>query len=466
MKNTKTSIRTFTLTELGESIQSVMDSTYKKTYWVKAEIVKLNYYPKSGHCYPDLVDKVNNRIKAQFRGILWGKDYQRIEKEFLAHGKLNLKSGMKVLMEVKVQYHPLHGLSLHIINIDVNYTIGEMALSRAITVQKLKSEGIFDRNKRLDFPILPKRLAIVSVETSKGFQDFENIIRKSNYGVEITLFPALLQGDAAVGSIKKQLEQINARALYFDAVAVIRGGGGEIGLDCYDAYILSEQITKMQIPVLAGIGHAANTTVTELVSFQHFITPTDLAYYIVNKFDIQSDILKTIGKQFNAGIVTYLQEAHEDLDWMSKNITTNVHLALSAHKSLLNTLLFTFNKSSSKHIWENKMSLAQTESKLKNSTKTFINRHNQNLQNNKENLSKQSNLVLNELNNQIKDLALKLKFLNPENVLKRGYSLQYNSNGDILTTSKSLKKGDALITKFKDGEVQSTITKVKNTTEK
>lgn len=449
--------RTFTLTELGESIQSVIDGTYSKTYWVKAEIVKLNFYPKSGHCYPDLVDKVNNQIKAQFRGFIRGVDYQRINKEFLNKCQAELKSGMKVLMQVKVQFHALHGLSLQIQDIDANYTIGEMALNRAKTIKTLKSEGVFYNNTLLEFPLLPKRIAVISVETSKGYQDFMNIVEATSYAIDITLFPALLQGDQAIDSIRRQLKKIEERQTYFDAIAIIRGGGGEIGLDCYDAYTLAKDITGFDIPVLAGIGHAANVTVTEMVAHKHFITPTDLAYFVVGKFDAQKDIILKLQDQFKEVVKIYLSEGKEDLQYISTTIKPLVRQILHKKKMELNALAFKFKEGSAQRIWTEKSGLEQLNQKLQIHSKTMVDQERVMLDQTKNRLVQHTKLELDHQKQELKSIGTILRLMNPEQLLKRGYSLQYDTSGAIVTSAKDVKSGDVLTTRFKDGDITSVV---------
>src|SRR5690606_31444461 len=114
--------------------------------------------------------------------------------------------------------------------IDPTFVLGELEKEKRESIRKLQGEGIFDANKRLPFPLLPKRLAIISVETSKGLSDFFKIIQRNpwKYRFEYTLFPALLQGDKSVPSIIRQLANIAEKTEEFDAVAIIRGGGGEV----------------------------------------------------------------------------------------------------------------------------------------------------------------------------------------------------------------------------------------------
>ena len=75
--------KTFTLLDLAESIQRMFSTHFKRTYWVKAEMNKLNYYSHSGHCYPELVQKENGKTVVEFKSILWKKDYESKNRHFL-----------------------------------------------------------------------------------------------------------------------------------------------------------------------------------------------------------------------------------------------------------------------------------------------------------------------------------------------------------------------------------------------
>src|SRR5690606_25047621 len=130
-------------------------------------------------------------------------------------------------------------------------------------------------NKTLAFPFVPKRLAIISVETSKGYADFLKILQHNPWGYhfEQALFPALLQGDRAVEAIMEQLNRIAQQRDTYDVVAIIRGGGGDVGLSCYNHYALASAIARLPIPVHTGIGHSANETVSEMIAYRNAITP-------------------------------------------------------------------------------------------------------------------------------------------------------------------------------------------------
>lgn len=168
----------YSLYQLSQSIKKLLGTHANQAYWVKAELLKLNHYAQTGHCYPDLVEKQDNRIKAQFRANIWKTNYQIISKKFEEIGE-KLKDDMTIVAQVKVNYHEVYGLSLNIIDIDVNYTLGELARSKQDAINRLKKEQLFNLNKSTQLALLPKTIAVISVETSKGYSDFIDIIENN-----------------------------------------------------------------------------------------------------------------------------------------------------------------------------------------------------------------------------------------------------------------------------------------------
>jgi len=324
----------FSLLEVTRSIQKTISGRYGSLYWIKAEMNKLNHYTHSGHCYPELVEKKNGKIVAEIRSVLWKTDYERINRQFLELLGEPLREGITILFQAGVSYDPLYGLSLKIADIDPSFALGELEREKKESIEKLKKEGLFDANKRLPFPLVPKRIAIVSVETSKGLSDFFKIIRNNpwRYRFDCTLYPALLQGDRSVLSIIKQLAVIAERADSHDLVAIIRGGGGEVGLSSYNNYLLAKAIAGFPIPVLTGIGHSTNETVSEMVAHKNAITPSELADFLVRKFhDFALPVSEAQRRIVSAARATFRRE-NRRLQTLAQSLSWNGKAVLSREK--------------------------------------------------------------------------------------------------------------------------------------
>lgn len=276
----------YSLSEIAFSLHKVVERTYPQPYFIKAEILKLNFYPHSGHCYPELVEKEGNSIKAEMRAIIWAANYQRINDRFIQITGNPLKENISILCLARIEFSPKHGLALHIEDIEPTYTLGEMVKNRNAVIERLKKEGVFTANKRLEMPLLPKRIAVISVETSKGYSDFITTLNGNRYGYRFVteLFPSILQGDKAIAGITGRLAEIEMRQTEFDCVVIVRGGGGDVGLSCYDEYEMAHRVATFPLPVLTGIGHSTNLSVTDMVAHTYNITPTDVAFALIGYF--------------------------------------------------------------------------------------------------------------------------------------------------------------------------------------
>lgn len=330
----------FSLLEVSRSIQKTIADRYQSLYWIKAEMNKLNRYTHSGHCYPELVEKKEGKIVAEMRSILWKTDYERINRQFIELLNEPLRDGITILFQAGISYDPLYGFSLKIVDIDPTFVLGELEKEKIASIKRLHEEGIFSANKQLPFPTIPKRLALISVETSKGLSDFFKIINGNPWGYrfENTLFPALLQGDKSVPSIIKQLAVIAEKQDDFDAVAIVRGGGGEVGLSSYNNYLLAKAIAIFPIPVLTGIGHSTNETVSEMVAYKNAITPSELADFLIQKFhNFAIPVDDAQRRMINACQLIFKQE-HQQLQQYSQQISWSSKSFLQVKKNKVDNL--------------------------------------------------------------------------------------------------------------------------------
>lgn len=407
----------FSLFEVARSVRKTLATRYTQSYWISAELNKLNFYKHSGHCYPDLVEKKDGKVIAEMRATLWNTDFQRINKQFESVTKEPLKDGIGVLIQATISYDELYGLSLKIIDIDPNFSLGVLAREKQEAIDRLRKERIFDLNRNLPFPLLPKRIALISVETSKGLADFLKILQNNvwNYRFEFLLFPALLQGDRAVSSILAQIEYIKTRVHEFDAVALIRGGGGDVGLSCYNQFELASAIAKFPIPFLTGIGHATNETVSEMVAYKNAITPSELADFLIQHFH-----------NFSVPVM----EAEKTLVKKAEKI-------LDKGKSDLEQSLKQFRFASQNLIRENRVEISN---------------HSRRLQSNSLLLLKQSTENLAQSSRQV-------SILSPQNILKRGFSITY-VNGKALMSASEVQKDQEIITILGDGKISSIVKEI------
>ncbi len=455
----KTRPKFYSLSELSRSLSVQIQKTYSGKYWIVAEISKLNYYPQSGHCYPQLVEKKNGKIVADMKGFILRQTFQKIKAQFTSATGKELGDGMQILFQCTLGFHAIFGFSLNILQIEPSFTLGEMARMRLQAIKRLRAEGLFENNKQLFLPLLVQNIAVVSVETSKGFLDFTNVLASSPFpeSIKTRLFPALLQGDAAVESILSALIKIRESGVHFDAVAIIRGGGGETGLDCYDSFKLAREVSLFPIPVLTGIGHASNLTVVEQVAHKNLITPTDLARNLVQNFidfgirlekakrslsKFQKGWFKLTSKELDSWVQRFIFELNERLTTEKKNIRQSANRINSGVETALREANISVKY--------------RLPLRLKSGAKTNFENQTRQLSSIPPEIIRLSSDQISDAKRNLGFISDKLRILDPANTLKRGFSITTIGGKPIIDASQA-EKGAELETRFYIGSVKSTV---------
>lgn len=273
------------LFQLQELIRKSLENSFREEIWVRGEISEIKNNP-AGHCYITLVEKdeAGNGLTAKASAIIWASSYRIIKPYFETSTGTSLSSGMNILVKVQIQYSELYGLSLIVRDIDPAFTMGELEIARQKTIVRLKQEGMFDMNSTLSLPLLPKRFAVISSEQAAGYRDFMRHLHENEYGFyfETTLFPAPVQGKDAPEGIIAALDEIAGAIDKYDAVLILRGGGGAMDLICFDDYALAVNVAQFPIPVITGVGHDHDYHVVDMVAHTNLKTPTAVADFFID----------------------------------------------------------------------------------------------------------------------------------------------------------------------------------------
>ena len=274
-------IQHITLAQLQGRITTALVEALPLPVWVCAEVadIKIN---ASGHCYIELIEKneKTGATEAQARATIWRSQVMSTVGRFEKESGQRLTKGMKILFKATVSHHAVYGMSLQIQQIDALHTLGDMERRRQMTIEQLQKDGVWDMNRSQTMPLVVQRVAIISSATAAGYQDFMMELSRSNYRIKTELFEAIMQGERSDESVVAALYAIAARANEFDAVAIIRGGGSTSDLECFNSYHIAFAVTQMPLPVLTGIGHDKDTSVTDMVAHTMLKTPTAVAQWI------------------------------------------------------------------------------------------------------------------------------------------------------------------------------------------
>ena len=422
--------------QLTTAIQQVLEKELEPLVWVVGELADFRQAPQ-GHVYFELVEKEGNQVQAKIRANLWQFTYRSVAAKFEAVTGTSLKNGMKVLAQVSVTYHPVYGLSLNVKDIDPSFSLGERARIRQETIAKLTHEGRIGHNARLPLPLVIQRIAIISSATAAGYGDFINQLAGNPQGYKVyhQLFPSLMQGNEAVESLLSALDQVaeQAEKLHLDAVVLIRGGGAQLDLDCFDDYRLALRIADFSLPVLTGIGHERDETIADLVAHTRLKTPTAVAEFILSSFREYEENLALAAQRLDWITRTKFNEEERKLQACRLRIQGEGKQLLSREGEKARTTALRIQHAVKNDTKQEKSKLEQRQEQLIKSSQRFIKLQQDSLQR-FETVSRQ---------------------LDPNALLQKGYTRTESQGKPI--HQLSLAPGDQILTHTSTQKISSTI---------
>ena len=426
---------------LQELIKESLEDNFARQLWVRAEIWDISVNA-SGHCYLTLVEKdeATTNIVAKAQAIIWASTFRVLRPYFETATGEKLQAGMKVLLQIRVQYSLLYGLSLIVSNIDPNYTVGSTALERQKILDRLEKEGMMDMNRTLPLPDLPRRFAIISAETAAGYGDFMNHLHNNGFGYKFhtELFQAPMQGSDAPAGIIAALDRIAERSGDFDAVLLIRGGGSNFDLACFDDYDLAVNIAQYPLPVLTAIGHERDTHVADLIAHTYLKTPTALADYFVDIFAAEEQLVDSLATRMLMALKGKRAEAVATVDRLFARAAGSVLMRIQSEKRSVEMLL---SKAAAGILSDLQIAQGRIDMMLLRAANTAKGR-------------------LQAESHKIELLELRLSALNPMSILEKGFAIPLK-NGQKVDSACQLTAGDGITVIFKDGKADCEVKNVK-----
>ncbi len=403
---------TYQLADLTSFIRRVFALNLPQPVWVAAELAQAN--DSRGHRWLTLVQKdpETDQIVAQLEGIVWNNKLRELHQ---THGLqlINglLQQGMSVRLRVSANFHERYGLRLSVEEVDPAHTIGELERRRQLTLQRLSAEDLLGRNARLPLALAPQRLAVISSGSAAGLADFREQLDANPYGYQfkLKLFTAAMQGVQTSPEIIRRLREISRNWQdRFDAVVIVRGGGGRTDLAAFDDEPLCRAVAEHDLPVIVGIGHETDETVLDRVAHRSLKTPTAVAVFLIEQL-IRSE-------------VNVLQ--------LGRRIAQATQQAISAERPRLDRLARTNRQLAQSAINTEQFRLDRLEADLKRLPPA----------------------ALASANDQLRHFEQLLTALRPETTLARGYAL-VSQDGRLVVRPEDIEAGE-LDVRLKDGRLK------------
>lgn len=330
-----------TLYSLNNLVREAVSDALPARYWVTGELSEVRE-AVNGHCYIELVqrDEATNELVAKARGTIWARIYSLLRPYFLEQTGHAFAQGLKVLLQVSVNFHELYGYTLDVCDIEPAYTIGDMARKRQLVIKQLTEEGVIGLNKELQFPLLPQKVAVISSSTAAGYGDFCDQLHNNGYGFVFytKLFPAPMQGSGVEQGVIDALDRIARDLDFWDVVVIIRGGGAVSELSYFDTYELANNCAQFPLPIVTGIGHRRDESVLDIVAHTSAKTPTAAAELLIHAMLAQAQWLADVQQGVVAAVRGRVDEEKRRLQSLVQRIpvVTALFMQEQHHKLDLN----------------------------------------------------------------------------------------------------------------------------------
>lgn len=383
---------------LQHAIKDSLEADLPDYVWLRAEIASCSV-KANGHCYLELSQSEDGEVVAKARATIWRNRYQILSQYFESVTGARLAAGMEVMLQAKVNYSEVYGLSLNINDIDPEWNLGDGERKRRETIALLEAEGLLDMQKELGLCPIPYYLAVISAEGAAGFGDFRRHLSENEYGFayQADLFEATMQGTGAPESIREALRAVEESDTPYDAVLILRGGGSVLDLACFDDYEMARAIALCPIPVFTAIGHERDHHVADMVANAYVKTPTALADLFIDATAAEDEQISSFAARLRVAFSS----------------------RLSALEGRISSLGLQIRQSALRRIEREDARLSLLE--------------------------------------------VRLKAGDPRNILEKGYTLVLDGRGRRVRSARQLSPGDGMSVLMAGGRVYGTVDRIEKT---
>ena len=330
----------YSLRQLNLLVREAIEDAIPDEYWVEAELSECR--ENSGHCYMELIEKDerSNTPVARASAKCWRQTWLMAKPYFERTTGQPLRAGMKVLLRVYAQFHEAYGFSWIVTDIDPTYTLGDMARKRQEIIRQLKEEGVFDLQRELHIPTFAKRIAVISAQNAAGYGDFCRQLEDNDYGFrfEVTLFPAIMQGEQVETSVISALNNVYERIHDFDVVCILRGGGASADLSGFDTLALAENVAQFPLPIITGIGHDRDESILDMISHTRVKTPTAAAAFLIDHLRNVWERISQLAMLIPTLALRVLSESRHRIELLENRLPVAIERRMTTQRNLLENL--------------------------------------------------------------------------------------------------------------------------------
>ena len=436
----------YTITALNKAIKNMFDEKRElNNIHLKGEISNFKHHTR-GHLYFTLKDE-----NSQLSAIMFASSAASL--------KFEPKDGMKVLVSGKVSVYETGGTYQIYVSEMMEDGLGNLYLEFEKLKKKLEAEGLFKKEYKKPIPKFPLKIGIITAPTGAAIKDIMSTLKRRFPIAETILFPSLVQGDLAKDDIVRNIKIANTYSL--DVIILGRGGGSIEDLWAFNEEYVARAIFESTIPIISGVGHEIDFTISDFVADLRAPTPTGAAELCVPNKDDVIELFNQYNIRLSKAIHNYIKGLNDKLNNLKNSYILKNPISLYEKQeqnfdNLYERLIIAIKSNILKN--KERLSTVKNSYVIKNPNMLFIDKaynYNDLIKRLKNNIT----ILMDNKKNNYVNLLSKLEILNPITTLKRGYSVT-RVNGKIITKMVDVKKGDTIITSIGEGNIESVVEKV------
>jgi exodeoxyribonuclease VII large subunit len=289
---TGTPSRGLSLSHFLNGVKTSLQQTHETPTWIEAELAFAQAKQHFWALGLQETDEQGSKVAAT-EAVVWAQDIAQVIDRFEAQTGQSLAAGMKVLLQVQVQFSAQWGFRLVCKDISPQWTMGEAAVQREQLRQQLMDEGLWKKNQDLPEPSDFTSVAVVAPHASAGLEDFlREAERLEGLGLcKFHVFHAPFEGPNAVIQLPLVIDQAGQET-GIDALCLVRGGGAAAGIAWLNHEAIVRAVARLRVPLITGIGHERDVTLVEELAALPAGTPSKAIGLIVGRIVQQAQQAK------------------------------------------------------------------------------------------------------------------------------------------------------------------------------
>lgn len=399
------------VSELTDILKITMERFFDRIY-LRGEIS--GYRPSSsGHCYFTLKD-----ADATINSVIFRHKLPQIMSSFHEAGFNAIENGQAVLIEGSLSLYKKGGSYSIVVEKMVPAGIGSLYQKFEQLKKKLESEGLFANERKKPIPEHPECIGVVTAATGAALQDVLNILKRRSPQTRVIVFPTAVQGNEAKHQIARAIRyadcQYRKKGKHaVDVLLVVRGGGSLEDLWAFNEPEVAYSIADCEVPVISGVGHEIDFTITDFCADLRAPTPSAAAEIV--------------------------SRSNSELEERVLALTARIE------SSMRNRLAFAKSRSQA---YRTEV-LYQKMRRICNDCAQYSYLE--------ERIEMLFRNMLENKKNRIQLFTEKLISMNPMQILNRGYAMVYDVSGNVVSDSSKVNVGDNLSIKVKNGEIKTIV---------